>query len=438
MSVVSHVVRSASLAFALKATGAIFSFLLNLLLARLLGADGTGLYYLALTAATVSSVIARLGLDKTLLKHVSIHGAKGEWSGVWSVYRTGIALATGMSLVLTASVVAAAPAIAVGLFDEPLLVAPLRVIALGITPHALMVLHTEMLTGLREVRYALMLQGFGVPLLSIPILLALAGPLGVVGACLAYVMAALFISCVGAVLWRRATPRISPNPTDWAPAGLLLKQSLPLLLAFSMYLVLQWTDTVMLGIWTDARTVGLYGVALRVATLITFVILAIDMVTAPQYSALYEEGAMLELGELARKSCLVGMIAALPMITIFLALAGPVLALFGPEFVDGAGALKVLATTHYFNVATGSVTFLLIASGRERVFRNIMIVVAATNVTLNYFLIPSLGILGAAAATGASFVLLNAACAFWVFRTIGVVPIPVPCVRPFRPRPPSE
>ena len=34
-----------------------------------------------------------------------------------------------------------------------------------------------------------------------------------------------------------------------------------------MGLVMSWSDTVMLGIWFDSVTVGLYGVANKIATL---------------------------------------------------------------------------------------------------------------------------------------------------------------------------
>lgn len=44
-------------------SGAEFGFLFNVLLARSVGADGTGIYHLALTVITPATVAGRMGLD---------------------------------------------------------------------------------------------------------------------------------------------------------------------------------------------------------------------------------------------------------------------------------------------------------------------------------------------------------------------------------------
>lgn len=58
-----ELVRGASAAFLWKAAARVLGFGVHLLVARLLGAGGAGLYYLALAIVTLATVLGRAGLD---------------------------------------------------------------------------------------------------------------------------------------------------------------------------------------------------------------------------------------------------------------------------------------------------------------------------------------------------------------------------------------
>jgi hypothetical protein len=57
------VLRGASVGFVLKVIGGGLGFMFNVLLARLLGVDGAGMYFLALTVTTIATVFGCMGLD---------------------------------------------------------------------------------------------------------------------------------------------------------------------------------------------------------------------------------------------------------------------------------------------------------------------------------------------------------------------------------------
>lgn len=65
-----------SVALILKLIGAGLAFTFNVLLARLLGAEGAGVYFLALSVITVAVVFGRLGLDKTVLRLISANSGR--------------------------------------------------------------------------------------------------------------------------------------------------------------------------------------------------------------------------------------------------------------------------------------------------------------------------------------------------------------------------
>src|SRR4051794_13544244 len=52
-------------AFAIQITGVGFSFLFSIMLARLIGAVGVGIYFLAITIVDIGATISRLGLENT-------------------------------------------------------------------------------------------------------------------------------------------------------------------------------------------------------------------------------------------------------------------------------------------------------------------------------------------------------------------------------------
>ena len=62
-----EIARGTLLAFVLKVVGSGLAFAFNVAVARLLGVEGMGLYYLALAVTTIGSVVGRIGLDNTLL-----------------------------------------------------------------------------------------------------------------------------------------------------------------------------------------------------------------------------------------------------------------------------------------------------------------------------------------------------------------------------------
>ncbi len=64
-----EVVRGTSVALGMKVLAVGLGFGLNVLLARLLGAEGAGVYYLALTVTSIAAVVGRIGLDNALGPH---------------------------------------------------------------------------------------------------------------------------------------------------------------------------------------------------------------------------------------------------------------------------------------------------------------------------------------------------------------------------------
>ena len=96
-----EVARGTMLAFVLKVIGAGLAFAFSVAVARMLGAEGAGLYYLALAVTTIGSVIGRVGLDNSLLRFVATRATHDDWASVKGVYALGVRMAVMASGVVT-------------------------------------------------------------------------------------------------------------------------------------------------------------------------------------------------------------------------------------------------------------------------------------------------------------------------------------------------
>jgi O-antigen/teichoic acid export membrane protein len=179
------------------------------------------------------------------------------------------------------------------------------------------------------------------------------------------------------------------------------------MLIAGMNFVMTWTDTVVLGVYRSADEVGIYVAAMRLATLVSFILWAGNSILAPKYATLYSNDRIDELQSLVLTiTRFMAFLAAFPLI-VFLLFASQLLSIFGPEFVFGETSLIVLSIGQFVNTAVGSVGYLLMMTGNEWTFNNIFFAGVILNLILNILLVPSFGIAGAAVATTTSMVIWN-------------------------------
>jgi O-antigen/teichoic acid export membrane protein len=139
----------------------------------------------------------------------------------------------------------------------------------------------------------------------------------------------------------------------------------------------------------------------------SFILIAVNSIAAPKFAALYKQGDMRTLGAVARKSAALMTLMVSPLLLICVLVPSWVMGLFGKDFESGALLLSILAIGQFVNVATGSVGYLLIMSGNEKLIRNSTALAAGVNIVLNILLVPWLGPLGAAISSATGIALYN-------------------------------
>jgi O-antigen/teichoic acid export membrane protein len=419
-----EVVQGAGIALMLKVCGASFSFGFSVLLARSFGADGAGIYFLALTVITICTTFGRFGLENTLLRFIAAHATNKEWGAVCGVYNKSMKLALVISLSVSGLIYFFAPLMAAYIFHKPSLVVPLRWMTLAITPLAIMNLHGEALKGLKRIRDSQLMQGTGLPVLACTGLFFLGSRFGVLGAVWVYVSSAVILALYGVFLWRRYTPQLR-SVVGQFDAKRLFESCLPLFWVQVMLMIINWTAMFCMGVWASKAEIGIFSVALRTALLTSFILMSVNSIAAPKFSSLFSQRDISGLASVARQSAAMMTVFAAPLLLLFLIAPSWVMGLFGNEFKCGGGLLEILAIGQFINVATGSVGYLLTMSGNERLMRNNTIAVGILTVALNLILVPAFGAVGAAIATAVSMATLNLGAFYLVWKKLGIWTIPI-------------
>lgn len=418
-----EVARGTMLAFALKIIGSGLAFGFNVAIARLLGAEGAGLYFLALSVTAIGSVVGRVGLDNALLRFVATHATHGEWGKVQAVHALGMRLAVVVSGVLALSGFFAAAWMAEFLFHKPELNEPLRWMSLTILPFAVLNLQAESLKGLKKIRDALLLQSIGVPLIGLLLIWPLTNAAGVEGVSWAYLAATSLVALLGIWAWRNTSASSNEKEAHY-PFAKLWESAKPLFVSSLLNTSLSWLPLLLLGIWVSAAEVGIFGAATRLALLVSFLLVTLNNVVAPKFAEFHAKGDLQAMGQLARRSAALLTLLVSPLFMMLFIFSEEAMGLFGSEFREGGTILAILLMGQLVNVVSGSVGYLLMMSGNEKTSRNIIIASVVLQLALLLILAPLIGSVGAAIASASGLAATNLISVYAVYKKFGVVTIP--------------
>ena len=422
---VKEILSGAFNALIIKVLSAAAAFLFNVLIARLLGVNDTGIYYLSLTIVVIGATIGRAGLDNIVLRFVASNSSAGDWVSVLGVYRLCMQVALFASLLVSIALVFSSAWIADALFAKPELEKPLVWMTMSIVPIALFTLHAQALQGLKEIKKALAVQGLWQPLCTCVGVVLLVPSLGIIGAVYAYTVAAVIALVIGWSQWRNSTKECVCSSGVRGYFHVL--SAVPSLLISSLLrIIIERLPLILLGVWATASDAGVFGVASRIALLISFILVAVNSISAPKFAALYDNNQLDELESVARFAAILLTFAAIPLTLICYLYSEHLMAIFGDEFVSGADVLVVLALGQFVNVVTGPVGYLLVMTGHERDMRNNMIFCTVLNLILCFILIESYGAIGAACAVSITVATQNIISLLQVWKRLGILVLPIP------------
>jgi O-antigen/teichoic acid export membrane protein len=390
-------------------------YLFKIYLARILGAEALGIYTLGMTAGGLVSIVGAAGMPQTASRFVAIYSSTGQtrklvrflWLGAFTLLVTN-ALVAGL-------MVAGRRWIAVRLYHTPVLARYMHFFAAIMVLGALTTFLGQALAGYKDVSRRTVITNFiGTPATMVLSIAFLSMGLGLWGYLAAQVASALLVlGLLARAVWKltpKSVPQAISNPES---AGVPLFEREVLSFAAILFgmQALEFTsgqsDRIMLGIYLNAREVGIYSVAATMVAFVGLFLQSINQIFAPTIAELFANGEhdlLLRLYQTLTKWSL-GL--TIPLALGIMIFAKPLMGVFGPDFREGWPVLAIATVGQLVSCGVGSVGLLLLMSDQQKRMVRAQAITVFLTLGLNFLLIPRIGLIGAAIASAATNASLN-------------------------------
>ncbi|WP_249159712.1 flippase [Bradyrhizobium tropiciagri] len=395
--------RLAGTIFIIRVISAAIAYLAQILLARWMSGSDYGIYVYVWTWVLLLGSTMDFGIAPSAQKIIPEYRASGDIAALrgflsgsrWMTLATSSAVA----LLLAGLIHLASPWI------DPHAVVPLYIGCLTLPPFVLANTqdgisraHDWMQLGLMP--QFIVRQGLIIALTAGALALGL--NLGATVAMLASA-AAVYIAAIGQmiVLNRRLAAHVGRGEKSYDVKG-WFAVSLPIMLVESFYLLLGYTDVLMLQQFRSSEEVGIYFAVVKTLALVSFIHYAMAATTAHRFAEFHALGDKERLSAYVTHAISWTFWPSLFATVALLAFGKPLLWLFGPKFVDGYEIMFVSAIGLVVRSAIGPVERLLNMLGHQNICATAYAVSFLMNVGLCIALVPRYGGMGAAASTSLS------------------------------------
>lgn len=398
-------------------------FVFSIIVANWIGAEQYGLYTLGLTIVPIASMLSLLGLQTGVVAFLppAIHD-KDE-SRIWGIIQVCGGIPALLSFAFGALLFAFANPIAVAWFHEPRLIPLLRVVSLAIPLEALGFIAYQIIISYKQPKFSVLANNIILPSakLGLTVIFLLLG-LGVFGIISAHVIStavalALILYFVNALF-----PLRRPIHTAKRETGRLLRYSLPVHVGWVLSTVRGTLETLVLGFVGLTTGVGVFAVAQRLSSLGTLFFLAVGNISTPLIADLYSRGQFEPLRKLYQTTTRWVITFNLPLFLAFVFFTKPLLSIFGGDFTTGAAGLVVLAVGNLVYTGTGPGANVLDMTNHTKFNSINSVFMLVVTIASDLLLIPRWGVIGAAAASAFSTVIVNIVCLLEVYFLVKMQP----------------
>lgn len=406
---VTVIARGAGLLMLGTIVGSGLKYIFEFVVARRLGPELFGVFFLGLTIFSLLERLSTLELTSGMLRFVSLYRGEGNRERIKGTIISGLRLALATAAAAAVLLITFSGVLSRAVFHAPALPSILRLISIGVVFVAATEVLVYSLQALGRIEFRVSVRLLFEPALSL--LLALVffrlGS-GLSGAALALVAPVVLGAFLAVHLARKAFPPLAHKEVAAvSDAGELLRFSFPLFLAGLLGVFLLQINPLMLGYFRPAAEVGVFAAALRTSFVLPLVLDAFNAMFAPMIADLTNRRDMDKLEELFKIVTKWVLTASVPAFLLLAFYGSSLLSIWGPAYTKGLSCLIVICAGQLVNCATGPVGYMISMSGRTGISLANAGGVLALNILLNVILIPRYGILGGAAALSVSMAVVN-------------------------------
>lgn len=407
-----------------------FSFLSKLIIARGLSVVDFGAVALGTTVASLTTTVVLLGMQQGVGRFLPRFEDAADRRGVLV---TAFTSTLPLGILAGGAIVLGAPFLAGRLFNSPEIAPVLRIFGLIVPLSVVFNMVISTVQGRQESGPKVLLENILRPVSRFLMVLAVIA-IGItsVRVAWAYFVGWLVPVLLGVVYLYYRTDLFSFSTPAVLRHREMLRFSLPLLISAGFGFILSDLDTLLLGYFSSSPApVGIYGVIYPIATLLNTAMVAFGFIFMPVISELHSKE---EWAQVKRIYVVVTKWIFMTTFPLFLVVAlfpsRTISLTFGAKYASGSLALSILAVGLFASAVLGMGRQALVSFGATRVKMYLDASAALLNAGMNVILIPPFGVVGAAAATAATFILLNVVTALYLYRVEGLFPVSRSLLRP--------
>lgn len=396
-------------------------FLTSVALARLFGPAAVAQMSLIVSLLIVTAHLSLFGSQLTILKRLPGADAGSEKTTTGNVAET-VGTAFLVTLVLGFLVGTALTVLILdgwlGSYEAQFGWAFVLALPLAVLVNAFRVLTLEVLRGLHRIAaYNTMAVFVALTVLFVPLASFASGFSTIHMPWVILASEAVGLAVTGMLLFTGPSRISAHPPRDGASVGQLLRLSSVYFVSDSAILVGQ-VDLLIAGAFLPLDDIGHYVVALRLAALVGLVLVSANISFAPKVSGVYRTEGLDAAITMARGQTRLVVPLTLAMGALVAILGYPLLMIFGPSFVVAYTALLLLVAGQVGVVLFGPIGIFLNMTMGHREMAAVTVISLVVGLAASVFLIPTLGIAGAAIANLAALLTRGiTATAFLYLRT---------------------
>jgi len=410
--------------------GLLIAFVSRIIVIRYISPAEFGLLSLSLTIFTMVSIFTSLGLPNGLTRQASYFIGKNEYEKTVAIFKAGLVLAIISSLIADVGLFALSNSLS-KFFKMPDLSWILKILLLAlpmviVSKIILSIFQVYEKVNIKVIFNDLMPNTLRILLVVVVVILSLSFYWIVVAYSLAFIISGIIFLIY---FFREVSLETSENIYKYIK--ILILFSLPLLFQSTLGMIMNWTDTLMIGYFLTPSDVGLYSGVLPLAKLMINFLVAMNFIYFPLISQLYAKNQINEMGKIYAIITKWLMSASLPIFLVLFFFPNAVLRLlYGNAYVPAAYALQVLALGFFTHITFGPNGMTLIATGDVRYLTVASSIASIVNFVLNLILIPLFGINGAAIASALTYVTVNILISLKLYKNYGIHPFTRNYIKP--------
>jgi O-antigen/teichoic acid export membrane protein len=393
--------------------------LIQVVLARTLGPATYGLYAIGWTTANILGNFGNLGLTRGVIKFASQNNVR-------QIVYQALMVSVVSAILITVMLFAFSDWVAVRAFKSEAIAEALALFA----PISGGVVLMSVLAAISRIRMnmsvSVLIQDIIFPLVSFASIITLCVFFehGLLGAMLGTAVGIATAIVFGFLAVKKTyIGRLSEIDLRNVINIPMIKFSLPVSLATTFTVYSSKIDRLLIGAILGEGEVGIYQAAAQSSIIFSIVMGTFNGVITPLIANLHSKGELKRLDKLYKVSTKWTFYMSIPIFLVFIIYPKLFLtSIFGIEYAVGFRVLAILSISQLINASTGVVGPLLIMTGHQKLWFSMSGIMLLFSVTMNMFVIPSFGIIGASVVSVATSLGLFGTGVFVVRRKVNIWP----------------